>query len=389
MSTATAPATTAPATTANASPETRRESALLSAVDKFLDTHLAWVDSAEKLLTEDYEDSIRELFDAFETGSLPANCRKLAVAVDDLSDEWDRYESNVTQLKPMPGEEFWASVEQVRGERRGAVPEERKPLESVAYLKSTGVTPQQIAVIYSHMTASGVRIGPFMRNGIPQVHLVLQELEKPGSIITEGWTHPADEERLSRAQKVESQRIARMEERRAPAKPCPESIEELLRQSVFPQQIAAMHGVTLTTVLNEAKRLGIKPEKSAEEVLREARFHNPMIPDTEQPTFAPPEDSGDSDGSIEGILEDDSDEDGVGAGESGDGEGSESSDPSQSSDSASVTAASAPESVEDRIAALSAEGKSAVEISKLVGESVQKVAGVIRARRRAAEQAGS
>lgn len=325
-----------------------RENDLLTAADKFIAAHNHWVDSVDTtLVTQAYEDALVECVEEFSSGDLPASCRTLAAAVGSLSDEWKAYEWYVSQSSPMPKDTFWAAVQSVIDERSGRIADQRKPIEPVRVLLKQKVTPRQIAIIYSH---DGV--GPFMRNGIPQEHLVLQEKERPGSVIPEGWVHPADEARLAESRKLEARRISRLESKGPAFKPCPESIAELLQQKVFPNQIAKMHGVSLDTVLAEAKRLDIATTGSPTDELDLARNHNPLLPegsDTEDEDDDLPEAEAEDEAEAE----------------------------AEPDDAATL---------EDQILALAGTGLSAGEIAKqLDGCSVQKAAAVIR-RSRVVEQ---
>lgn len=333
-----------------------RETELLSAADKFIATHNQWVDSPEsKLITQGYEDALLECVREFASGDLPATCRSLAAAVDALSDEWSDYEGYVSQSAPMPKDTFWEAVQKLITERVGSTPDTRKPIEPVRVLLKQKVTPRQIAVIYSHNGN-----GPFMRNGIPQEHLVYKESETPGSVIPKDWTHPADEARLAESRKTEDLRITRLASKGTTFKPCPESIEELLRQKVFPNQIAQMRGCSVEQVLAEAERLSIPTTASAKESLDLARQHNPALPAAEDD--AP-------------YLGDDDDET----------ELAEEADVEAAGEAEAEVSSELP--VEEQIAALADDGLTSKQIADRLGISIQKAAGVIRRLKQQAPEA--
>lgn len=334
-----------------------RKDHLLSATDKFLSTHNAWVDSDDQLLTNAFEAAILEMFHEFAAGDIPENCRGLTAAVSLLQEEWEKYEGYVTQLRPMPRDTFWAAVAEVIKERKGAEPRVHRPLEPIKLLFEQKVDPRQIAVIYAH---NG--IGPFMRDGEPQIHLVYQEYEKPGSVIPEGWVHPGEAAARREADRLEKMRLRRLEERFSQPPTGPESIEELLRQRVSPNQICAIKNCTLDEVFREARRIGVDPEPSdLEEIYRR---HNPLLPENSEAT--PPANVGqiDLDTEFDGDLAD------------------EQADEPENDPDEQIAGDGPGDPIDQQIMRLAGDGKSSMEIARELGVTVQKAAAVIRAAKR-------
>ncbi len=235
---------------------TNRTEDLLQSVDNFLSVHQQWSeDNTIEVLTEEYEQGIGDLFNEFSEGDMPGGMRELDRAVESLRMEWEAYEGYVSKASPMPNSAFWSAVAKLRSVRDGARDPDERPLESVELLHRQGVSPHQIAIIYSH---NG--IGPFMRNGIPQLHLVEQEIAKPGSVIGKDFVHPAkiEQARKSKEAKERWKQRTAATRRQAPT-PGQESFEELLRQNLTVEQIAIIKCCSHDEVLAEANKLGIKP----------------------------------------------------------------------------------------------------------------------------------
>lgn len=234
-----------------------RERILLDATDLFLQVHADWSATEQKLITEQYEESVNDLLFTFASGDLPARCRQLAQAVALLGDEWTDFEGYVTQFNPQPRDSFWAAVRAVQSARAGSVKPVRKRIEPVAMLVKQNVPLNQIALhIYGHLPpGSTKRVGPFLENGIPRHDLIYQEAEKPGSVLGENWVHPEEIARLKAEEDVHNRRLERLAERAKSSRPAPESVEELLRQKVYPQQIARMKHISVEDVYREAERL--------------------------------------------------------------------------------------------------------------------------------------
>jgi hypothetical protein len=230
-----------------------RAKALRESVKQFLRVHRDWCQSEEELLTVDYESAMAEMVNAFATGDIPGELRAVATAVARLSLEWDLFESYVTLISPRPRDSFWGAVENLAHAELDVATLLPPKLESVAELLRQKVSVRQIAEhIYGHNGE-----GPFLKNGIPQEDLILKEAAKPGSVIPEDWVHPEFLARL-RADQLEFDRQMRvLNDKVERSYVAPESIEELLRQKVPGEQIAAMKQVSIQEVQEVADRLGL------------------------------------------------------------------------------------------------------------------------------------
>lgn len=214
---------------------TGREQALMDAVEQFINAHNAWVEDVNsEHPTIAYWDAADELFEAFDSGSIPAASRRLAAAVYELAEEKRKHEAsdNVD-----PSGEFWARREQLEDTWNALRFGHRaKYRETVKELDRQNVPHEQIARIW------GLR----HRDGSGNAALVARELEFPGSVIGPDYIHPDDVEADQRASAV----IARHREAQPPAESaaatapagdvCPETSEELWLQKVPIPQAAKM-----------------------------------------------------------------------------------------------------------------------------------------------------
>lgn len=253
-----------------------RTEVLLTAIDSLLVVHDEWVAGNEDLLTMDYESAIHVLIDTFDEGDIPGTFREAWTAVGQLKVEWARFVEGATRKNPLPSDSFWAAIANLRSARNTSTESERIPIEPLEMLEKQGVSHRQIAVIYSHNGR-----GPFLRGGEPMVHLVRQELARPGSVIPEGWVHPQEEERQRELRELQSKSLARIQEKQKAAQKaanCPETIEELLQQNVFPSQIAKMHGVTVAEVMQVASKAGISLPAESDLGVLPAVFQKEELP---------------------------------------------------------------------------------------------------------------
>lgn len=196
-------------------------------------------------------------------GEIPTYCRDLAmVAVPRLAEELRGYnEREVGKIRletGAPGPSFWAAAKAVARARAALMILANKSLEPVGVLLQQGVTPEQIAHhIYGHRG-----VGPFLQpNGLPDLGLIQREARKPGSVIPADWTPPWQEVATRRRQQVLSQQLKAFDRRERGRKYAdPATIDDLLRDGAFIQQIERAKGVTRGEVLEAARRLGVTPE---------------------------------------------------------------------------------------------------------------------------------
>lgn len=240
-----------------------REDRLLDVAERFIEVHSAWSDDQNaKKITEDYEEALLDMVATFASGDMPAAVRPLDAAVSALSDEWIAFAGDpvteragyVTQANPHPKSTFWAAVARVREALKGATFTQPVILESIPQLVAQKCTNLQICEIYAHEGK-----GPFMVRGVPRPDLVQREIETPGSVLPPGFVHPRESARQEQEAASEARREQRRLSREAARPPCPESIEDLLRQGLTVAQCCATAEVTAAEVLAEAARLGITP----------------------------------------------------------------------------------------------------------------------------------
>ena len=168
-----------------------RTDEILSAVDHLIRVHDEWESDEKSPLqpSEAFEDALVEAVAAAENGDTPERCRELVTAVSRLGLEWNEYAGGKMDRLRRPIGSFWAAFRSVLTARKGAdVPPKRK-MEPVAELLKQNVSYAQIAHhIYGHNGK-----GPFLTAaGQPDIAKIIEERDKPGSIISADWVHPAD-----------------------------------------------------------------------------------------------------------------------------------------------------------------------------------------------------
>lgn len=238
-----------------------RTQTLMDSVENFLVIHENWSkDENQPVLTDEYQQGLEDLLFTYADGDMPSEMREMDRAVSILQTEWEKYVEYVTKSEPNPRDEFWAAVSRLRGVRDGVVNPPDRPLETVKQLMDQKVAPSQIAEIYAHNGK-----GPFMRNGIPQPHLVQLEYDKPGSVLGEEFVHPAQAEKLKAAEEAKARWEARRAAKEASKpKPGEETIQELHQQGLTVEQAAAVKCCTSAEIVAEAAKLGLTfPEWTA------------------------------------------------------------------------------------------------------------------------------
>lgn len=347
-----------------------RDDDLLQSVTNFLRTHDQWCDSSTQIIDDNYESAVEEMLRTWEDGDLPGRLRLLADAVENFRREWTGYLNRRTPRNPMAQtDRLWKAVEGLIRERAGFEAGESKALEPVALLLKQNVTPNQIAQhIYGHDGK-----GPFLKNGRTQADLVQQEADKPGSVIPANFIHPLEQSAAREHQELLKKRIARTRTLAKTHADAPESIEELLRQGVGVSQIAKMKGVSINDVVAAAKAVGVDVGPvSAPIPLPGANFADDVGVD-----------QGDAGYHAAGPLDDDDEDDDEG---DFDPEASDDDSDEESDDATHVPAGADDSDLKSKIIELAKEGFSTIDISKDLGVSAQRVAGIIRANKQ--KQAG-
>lgn len=128
-----------------------------------------------------------------------------------------------------------------------------QPPEPVAALVARSASPQQIAKKYGWKN----------EDGSPNVRMVHEEIAEPGKHFDEkNWVHPAERaleeevDRLWSAREPRTAIFATVEDANAP-KPVVRPIEELISLKAPAEQIARLHKVDVSDVLELAKDMGV------------------------------------------------------------------------------------------------------------------------------------
>lgn len=260
-----------------------RETLLLAAAENMHDAWRAWSENKEQeLLTEEFSIVIQETLATYRTGDVPERCRDLAIAMGQLDAEWIDYAGAngtggyASQQRPMPRGSFWGAMEKVFKLLKTAQAPVDAFIEPVSLLIEQKVSHRQIAEhIYGYRGE-----GPFIINGAIRSDLILKEAAQPGSVVPEGWIHPEKRARLNEQAAREARILAAYKAKTHEEPPAKESVQELLRQGVFPKQIALMKHIPVQEVYEEAKRLNISvTEKPNLQTLRAPQ--EPELPEAQ------------------------------------------------------------------------------------------------------------
>lgn len=243
-----------------------RKSDILAAVDRLKRAHDDWESDDQSPLqpTAELERVINGTIKTCESGDVPYECRELVRAVDLMGAEWRKYESGqrTKDYRPLPA--FWESLRGVWKARAGTHrPKPRRP-EPVIVLISQKVSYQQIAQrIYGWFNPETERFeGPLVDDrGNPDIELIHREAAAPGSVVPKDWIHPSEAERIAE-ESAEAEASLEPSERHesAPAED-PATIEEMLREGAYPEQIARVKGISVNQVLAVAEQHGITPAR--------------------------------------------------------------------------------------------------------------------------------
>ncbi len=220
----------------------------LKAIAKdFCRVHDEWVEDSNKPAPDEgYWGAVDRLIESFGTGEIPAECRRLADAVDRFATEVEKFDGRENPSAVYPGEDFWAARERIamiiESGESDAKSVDLKPLESIASLVAKGVNDITIAKIYGFRD----------RKGNWLTGLVQKEIDQPGSVLkTEGaidgrtWSDPRLPDPSAGNEVAERHATALADKRRKAdakkaRKPCPESPRDLWQQKVPVAQAASM-----------------------------------------------------------------------------------------------------------------------------------------------------
>lgn len=195
-------------------------------------------------------------------GDIPQSCQELIWKLSTLAENQRKYDAGHEDCKERNGEptqRWWASMREVIKARSGAEGVRHIRMESVKDLLEQKVSRMQIAgSIYGRRGS-----GPLMQsNGIPDDFLIDKEAATPGSVLI-GWPDwiPPWEQEIQRQQRLKVQgQLTALEKRSEPRQYTdPATIEEMLKDGCYVQQIEKGKHVSREVVLEAAAKLGIKP----------------------------------------------------------------------------------------------------------------------------------
>lgn len=236
-----------------------RRTAILSAVDTMIAEHDAWANDphSPEQPTERMELAIDAAILECASGDVPSDCRELVGAMSALSVRWDDYRAGSWDGRQRPLPDFWRTFQGVMSARKGANKRGYRRPEPVAELIRQKVGYEQIArFIYG----DGEK-GPFLHDGRIRVDLILQEAEKPGSVVPADWIHPDQIRREAEDLKALNSRLNALQSRDEKRSEDPSTVEELLRQGAFPEQVARVKGISVIDVREIAAQCRLTPNE--------------------------------------------------------------------------------------------------------------------------------
>lgn len=233
----------------------RREQ-ILGAVDRMFECHTKWCDDDEApdLPTELLADAIDKAIVVCGRGDIPADCRRLTAAMGAFATRWSLYKTgDETDGRDGPTRDCWRAFEEVMSQRKGAVVRPPRVYESVKQLRDQGVSDAQIALIYKGLFHDG--------HGRIQSDLIDQEFAKPGSVVPKDWVHPDELARVAEETAALDGQIAALRKLGEATVVDKASVEELLKEGAYPEQVARVKGLTIDDVLEIARRNEITPNE--------------------------------------------------------------------------------------------------------------------------------
>lgn len=234
-----------------------RKQNILDAVGTMIAEHDRWADDqdAPDVPTQRLEFAIDAAILECAHGDVPGDCRQLVAAMELLFHEWSSYKDGRWDNRGRPLGSFWDAFRAVMLARKGASMSPKRTIEPVAELLRQKVGYEQIAVIY------GRERGPFMRDGRVDVDAILRESETKGSVVSAGWVHPDEIDRQSEEIESLNGKLAALQALSPVDEVEKATIEEMLREGAFPEQIAAVKKVSLDEVRAVAEEHGITPNE--------------------------------------------------------------------------------------------------------------------------------
>jgi len=239
-----------------------RVSQILAMTDEFLRRLLGWLQDPHggPVVPERVAVSMRAAdLACSEPADVPDVCLPLQTAISRVVEEYRGYrERELGRYRcenGAPGPGFWAAMKEVVVARQAAEKPLLETLEPVGVLLQQGVTHAQIARhIYGRRGA-----GPFLQaDGDVDQSLIEREAREPGSVIPANWIPPWHVEAEGRRRQRLSDRLQLFSSMEVPRRyddPC--TVEEMLQQGAFVQQVERAKGVSRDEVLEAAQRIGV------------------------------------------------------------------------------------------------------------------------------------
>ncbi|MDB5345296.1 MAG: hypothetical protein JWP89_3673 [Schlesneria sp.] len=236
---------------------------ILQAVDELLRRVIAWTQDSHgtPITPPAVATQIQVVDELCQSRMLPELFMPLHTASGRIMVEYEGYLIHeLGKYRPengSPGPGFWASIKELAVARQEADQPPIERLEPVSTLLQAGVSHAQIGLqIYGRRG-----VGPFIQsNGDVDVALIELEAREPGSVIADDWVPPWHLEAIDRRrQQLEQQTaiLSKMETARHYDDPC--TVEEMLQQGAFVQQVQRAKGVSRAKVLVAAQRIGVTP----------------------------------------------------------------------------------------------------------------------------------
>ncbi len=195
------------------------------------------------------------------SGDIPQSCQELAVQLAVLNEnqrKYDQSEHGARMPDGGPSSAWWASLKSVMKAREGANGIKVVRMESVADLLKQNVSRMQIAgCIYGHRG-----VGPLMQeNGVPDDVLIDKERDTPGSVLIgwPDWIPPWQSDVMAQQRREAQGKLAAIDRRENGRQQYvdPGTIESMLKDKCYIQQIMKGKQVSRKEVLEVAMRLGL------------------------------------------------------------------------------------------------------------------------------------
>jgi len=225
---------------------------LFSAIEEVKAQHAEWVQSDRPYITRGLDEAMGNLATLFAEGGIPAECRELEQLVRTLANEWKAWQADadIRGATHLPDDSVWRAWELVEQSHDKATAPPIPRIESVKTLRDQGVSDNQICLIYGWQDARGRY----------EAWKIDEELAHPGKHTTD-WVDPVTkhrrevaEQQRQLAESIRQKRAEKVERLNAVA---PESLEELVQQGVFLEQICDMKRLTEAEVVEQCQAAGL------------------------------------------------------------------------------------------------------------------------------------